>query len=122
MSAKFYDKEDIKFYNELQDISGRLDQIHAAFQEEQAYLHSWANIYKKHDAETHKRIASLIKEGNKWTGLAAFVGGVVGALTVWELVRDVRWVLKWIGGKMAKQETSSANSQQRRLHARDWNY
>lgn len=121
MSTIFYDKENIKFDNQLQDINGRINRIQESFPEERAYLDRGAKIYEKHHTEVKKRIASILREENKWTNLAAFVGGTVGALAIWELIRDVRWILKWIGDKMAKQEKDSADSQ-RRLHARDWNY
>jgi hypothetical protein len=116
MSAVFYDKEDIKFDNQLQSINDRLNQIQASFRKERKYLNHGFEVYRDHYVGVDKRIASLLREESKWAGLATLVGTAVGALAVWELIRDVRGILRWIGDKMAKQE------QQVRLHARDWNY
>src|SRR5436190_23296838 len=97
MSLVFYDKETI----ENDKLCQRLDKIQHGYIKEATYLEKAATVYAACDVKVQGRAAKILKNESNGTGLGILVGTAVGVLALWEGIRGVGVLLRWVGDKLA---------------------
>lgn len=121
MSAIFYDKGDVETEKAAQDLCQRLDKIQGGYKNHAKYLQRAGNVYHDYDLEVQGQVAKILTNESKVNKLEQLVWAGVSIVGIWEIFRQGRIILKWIGQKMA-QDKKEFTIRRSRIHVRDWNH
>jgi len=120
MAALWFDEEDIKLDKEQRAVERELDEIQRAYKNEREYINNALRTYSLNNENMHNRIGELLMNERSWLRVGPVLGATVLALTVWELYKGVRGLLRWFANRLTESKYISKTIQNKRIHARNW--
>lgn len=118
---RWYSKTDLKLENKVPELNIRLAQIWNTYKQGKDYIAKEAQNFHASNGMNVGQAGMLLFVEQLSTGTKIATGVAISALLGLEAYLGVRWVLNWVGRKMAEQDEEEEEQRlPRRVHARSW--